>query len=241
MSINDDLKGLYLQHIVFLVEAMKSLPQEQLDGFSGPLLMKCPWETEYRESRKRLLIVGQQTNGWEPTFRDILALTAREIVENGMEHYEAFRMGRDYINTPIFLCPHFLHSVINGPVKKPSFMWTNVWKIDFGGNSIGQGTQDAVIGSFDVLKDEVRILKPDVVVFFTGHYYDDAIARQFPGVEFQGIEGVGRAGLAKLSHESLPDLTFRTYHPGFLIRGNKRQKQNYFQALLQVLAQDYFE
>ena len=65
--------------------------------------------------------------------------------------------------------------------------------------------------------------RPDVAVFFTGPsgYYTWETEQQFPGMKQIDVEGYDRRALVRLTHEGLPQATFRSYHPNYL-RQTKR-------------------
>ncbi len=69
---------------------------------------------------------------------------------------------------------------------------------------------------FDVLVSEVKLAQPDVIVFFTGHSYDECIRRIFPGAQFSPAApaGFGPNWLSTVKHGNLPDHSYRTYHLG---------------------------
>lgn len=73
---------------------------------------------------------------------------------------------------------------------------------------------------FDVVRFEVSELRPNIVVFFSGHAYDGCISRIFPSVSFDGLNQRPTEHLARVTgSDLLPDgSTIRTYHPGYLFR-----------------------
>jgi len=85
---------------------------------------------------------------------------------------------------------------------------------------------EKLVGGFHLLKEEIKIVKPDVVIFLTSWRYDDKIREVFKGVEFDVLE---KRKLSQLSHKDLPSLTFRTYHPNYL------QRSGHFNRILKEL------
>ena len=73
-----------------------------------------------------------------------------------------------------------------------------------------------------LLRREIAILKPDIVVFVSGPRYDGTIKSEFPDMEVSPLSrklpvmaaGVVRAG-------GLPARTVRTYHPEYLQRSRQ--------------------
>jgi uncharacterized short protein YbdD (DUF466 family) len=115
------------------------------------------------------------------------------------------------------------------PDKKIDYVWNNILKV---GMAKAKGTPPQEIVKltqehFPAIKAEVEILKPDVVVFFTGPYYDQYIKHEFPDAEFMKIQDMKEREICQVKSAYLPTRTFRTYHPGYLVRG----KQELFKVL----------
>jgi hypothetical protein len=68
------------------------------------------------------------------------------------------------------------------------------------------------------LTEEIRILEPTAVVFFTGPDYDITLHDEFPGLEMTAVDDRPIRQFASVFHKALPTRAFRTYHPGHLIR-----------------------
>lgn len=68
-----------------------------------------------------------------------------------------------------------------------------------------------------VIKSEIKILKPDIVIFFTGPYRDKWIEHNFNDAKFLKTEtSFSKWPLAQLVSKYLPEKSFRTYHPNYL-------------------------
>jgi hypothetical protein len=86
------------------------------------------------------------------------------------------------------------------------------------------------------LTREIETLRPSSVVFFTGPYYDDDLRDEFAGLRFEEVDGRDLRQFARLRHDSLPESSFRTYHPGYL----KRSKRwPWLQKLASQLGDEY--
>lgn len=81
---------------------------------------------------------------------------------------------------------------------------------------------------FNVITEELNILKPNIVLFFTGPNYDSVIADNFGEIEYKAIEPFSQRELAKLKLFDIP-FVFRTYHPNFLWRNDI---DSYFDTIL---------
>ena len=73
---------------------------------------------------------------------------------------------------------------------------------------------------FEVVREEVRVLAPDAVIFFTGPDYDKFIEEAFGSVEFCQIGPRSARQLTRVRARVLPVNTFRTYHPNYLWRND---------------------
>jgi len=77
------------------------------------------------------------------------------------------------------------------------------------------------------LADEISILNPTAVVFFTGPRYDEILRDEFRDIEFTTVDNRPVRAFARVSHERLPNssirASYRTYHPGYLVRSRERR------------------
>jgi hypothetical protein len=187
------------------------LPVAEL-GISNPLLVEVA--PEYEKTSRKLLIVGQQTSGWEDNFGDHLG---HDPVRELMAAYTRFELGRWYRATPFYQASYVVQMSLNPSGPAFGFAWTNLVKIDQGAMRPRPDIENLVAERFPVVADEIRMLSPDVVIFFTGPYYDDRLKKTFPGATMSPIDA-GEDYVARVQHEALPRLSFRTYHPGYLAR-----------------------
>jgi hypothetical protein len=88
---------------------------------------------------------------------------------------------------------------------------------------------------FGIISKEVAILNPNVVIFFTGSDYDKFILQAFPDAKFGCLPGSERSEkeLAALSHNGLPKIAIRTYHPDFLSR--KKATESYLNEIISAI------
>jgi hypothetical protein len=117
------------------------------------------------------------------------------------------------------------------PVRSPrlsegtftSIAWTNVFKVSYrrgspemGGDPNGKPNhRDPLIvlqEDFITLQEEIEILRPKVVLFFSGPDYDPHLEKALPGISLSGSRGLRKVhGLDGLCKEGV---ALRTYHPG---------------------------
>ena len=106
-------------------------------------------------------------------------------------------------------------------------LWTNLFRCSIDGGSVIYGCQPAEVEAIltfqgGLLRQEIRLLQPTTVLFFTGPLYDAALQSEFPGAEFVPLGDYLPRQLARIVAPDLPRATFRTYHPGYLARSRER-------------------
>ena len=125
------------------------------------------------------------------------------------------------------------------PNLKIEYLWNNVSKIGRGGKKFGQccGKPTSEIREieskfFNVVRDEIKLLKPDIVIFLTGFYADSDIKEKFglADSDFHTIkEGIF------LHRVDLPGVRYaaRTIHPS-----TPGQRNEYFGKHFEALVED---
>jgi hypothetical protein len=195
-------------------------------GPTNPLLLRIDKEDEWLSADLRIMIFGQETNDWE------------KQPDKSMEHlygvYDRFfnkgecwsyggAFWRGVSRFTDILAKKF-------PDRQTRYVWNNIVKV---GKCEEKGRppiniQEAEDEYFHVIPDEVKILKPNIILFLTGPKYDDAIRKNFGELEYAGIPPYTERQLAKIS---IPETDFagRTYHPNYLWRNDINA---YFNAIV---------
>jgi hypothetical protein len=88
-------------------------------------------------------------------------------------------------------------------------------------NATPKQREKMITVSTEVFQEEVKILKPDIVIFFTGPIYDYALKKIIYGSVFRDVLGHKERVLTVISHDILPKMSWRTYHPAYLQRSRK--------------------
>lgn len=176
----------------------------------------------------RLLFVGQEATAW---FTDIQAVT-QEAVVSLLAHYEEFAFGAEW-NSVFFQYIKEINSQVNS--GKREFLWTNLLKF---GRSKTHGRPEHKIVQlevihFNILMAEIRIVRPDAIIFLSGPDYDLDIAQRIPGVAFMPCGANAPRQLSRLCHPELPKHTYRTYHPNYLRQS--RQEEKYRDEIVSML------
>lgn len=207
--INEQLFDLYHQYTEQLCKLYSDLDNKEISDYAGPLL-PCCWEEKYLKSKFKLVIFGQETNGWCSQY-----VKSDDDIRKYIEVYRQFKLGKNN-STLFWRYAHRFNFWLNGE-DDLNFVWNNINK--FGKNS-GKGKPDqAVLADelcfYNIIREEIKILNPDVCLFLTGPDYDDYIKRKFTAVQFCRLSSFGSRQVAKLESVDLPINTYRTYHPGY--------------------------
>lgn len=181
----------------------------------------------YEKMKYKILIVGQENNGYgyetEPKKSMLFTLD--------------FQNGRYYDNAPFFSFPYSFCASINDCdnekySKKSYLAWVNLKEFSFETSSkkpLNEKAQNIIDNEYNILEEEIKIIKPDIVLFLTGPYYDYYIEKQLKGVEFKTVENYGIRQFTRVEHEALPKNSFRIYHPVYLRR--RSLENNYLEKL----------
>ncbi len=235
-SVNQQLQEKYQTYLT----SIYSQPWE--DNVSAPLLMNV--FPDYEKMEKKVLVVGQETHSWEKMNFNLTLEELQVIYENfNLGKPVALRDGKRlrYLTSPFWNFSRTLFHNLNKANlevtrKTNGFLWTNISKFDCNSTTPDHELQKRNTAGFHLLKTEISILKPDVVVFLTGTKYDCWINDVFnPQREIILSEGY----LTKLSvaDGSLPPLTFQTKHPRTLIGSKKANIENRYHEVIKRMTE----
>lgn len=207
-NLNKQLKDLYSE---FLPKFVGSFNETELQELSLPLLMHV--FSEYVKAKVKILFVGQETFGWGGKLNDSDKLNTSSLTEL----YKKFKFAIDSKkrNSPFWRFLHDFNNKMNPNGNEGGFLWTNLSKTDHNKTTPKKELQCKAISGYLLLREELKIIKPDIVIFLTSWKYDNMLREIFPNVEFDIIKP---RFLTQLKHNDLPILTFRTYHPAYLNR-----------------------
>ena len=207
--INEQLFHLYASRIQGINALYADRDAKDITDYVGPLLPYC-WEEQYLKSKHQLVVFGQETNGWYCDY-----MNSEEEIRKNIQMYKDFSLGTEY-NSLFWQYAHWFNKELN-EFDEQNFVWLNINK--FGSDSgVGRPEQEVLddeVRFYNLLADELSILKPDVCLFFTGPNYDQDILRKLPDVKFHEFGGFGLREVARLSSKHLPLHSYRTYHPGY--------------------------
>lgn len=256
IDLNDKLINLYGSRLVGLYTEFE--PIFARDGGIKPALPILLWlhdDEAYQKADIKVMIFGRETNNWNDGNRKALPNgtynfglqsnedVINEIMGNGKvcgicDTYDNYckpdsSEAKTQFSKRMLDLVARLRSAI--PDKTIEFVWNNIHKVGKGadgcGHCCGQPTaeiQEIVRKRFNVVPDEIEILKPDIVIFLTGKQADSVITRTF-GINSDDFEPVNpelflhRVNLAGIKYAA------RTIHPS---RKSKVELNSHFDALV---------
>jgi len=202
------------------------IPPRLATRLSPPLLLKIP--EQYLNSNRRILIVGQETLGWDfrPVHNFVDFNTIPNSVEMMTQAYQNFefslRSKRNY-RSPFWQAYRKMRIALGENKRgfQTSVLWTNLFRMSLdGGSVVKKGSrEDANLirdAGRSLLLSEIAILEPDAIIFFTGPNYDPHLNEHFRDCQRSAFNGHDIAKACILSHPRLPNDTWRTYHPRYL-------------------------
>jgi len=135
---------------------------------TNPLLIQVPHDFE--EYKFKIMIFGQETNGWcDECGNDGIFSSS---IEKSMKVYDEFVNKEGFLkyNSPFWQVHRHIKSNINSK-EETVFIYNNINKIgrmDRGSNTDINKLQ---FEYFNVIGKELDLIKPDVMLFFTGPKY----------------------------------------------------------------------
>jgi hypothetical protein len=191
------------------------------------------------------MFFGQETNGWGDIYGH------GKTVEEIRNSYEGFFNSK-------YCYEHYCKYFFNGikqiitllqkrnADKKIGHLCNNVVKMGYNGE--GKKFPDKFYGDIvkphlnGIIVEEIKILKPDYIVFLTGPTYCHVIDDVFGTPKRKPVEGFKPNQLCEaiISNEKMPSVkkSFRTYNPGYLQWKGKDVRENYFNKIIEEITQD---
>jgi len=229
----DKISKLYIAKNDQLIQTYEENWKEIVDfyesesRFSNPLLIEI--SEIYLRQKTKLFIIGQQTNTWylgfniSPNTNSIHRLICK---------YVWFNYGSDYHKVFWNTVREFEKAF---KIDKTAVCWSNICRFDKNGKYMGWGNFTRFSEHGELLKKEIELATPDIVLFLTGPRYDEEIKHLFADVVFFEIKNFKSNELVQLRILGLPQKTFRTYHPGYINRKGKEFKKKLINSITQKL------
>lgn len=209
---NQHLLELYKRHETAIFEIKSQCKVKDKKGMNGPYLIEP--NNAYWNANTKVAFVGQETNGWKTKE----CYTESSISEQ-MTKYKNFNLGETYKykGGPFWSVIRKIEDALTGSTLSSAAL--NLNRYDQGKKSPSLENQ-AILSSLDfLLLEELKLIAPNVIIFFTGPRYDARVKSllkiQSPMIEMNGFS---RRQLCQLETPALTSMIFRTYHPNYLRR-----------------------
>lgn len=226
-SINSALFDLYESYLPNLKELYDETDKLGISDYSFPLLLSC--HEGYLKAKKRIVFIGQETFSWWANKGN--KVTSKTDIKRLQENYLNFMLPQTY-SSPFW---NFIYEISGKNFGVPAnYMWSNVLKI---GKLIDKGRPDYRVTEletkyFNVGKEEIGILKPDILVFLSGPKYDRDIKSHFG--EFDIVQNIDCC-FDELKIEGIACKAYRLYHPNYHNYLGYDRKEEYKNKLVQLL------
>jgi hypothetical protein len=202
-SINQDLRRVY---ITMMPRIRQHFPI--IEGYSYPQLLEVPQSA--CNWRKRLMIVGQQPFGWSIDTKTSWDNDEGEV-DALLDLYRTFDLGGRYRATPFWSFSHMIAAQINEGSGEKSFLWSNLLKVDKDGERV-ESAKEVELKTIGLLAEEIEIIHPDLILFFTGPSYDSVLCKHLAVT----LDEQGNRLMSEVKGFQFSILALRTYHPRYL-------------------------
>jgi len=236
-KMNDLLKKLYSSKWEKISEMLQSFNEEEPDDFDNlathPLLIKT--DKEYEAADLKVMFFGQETNSWECETNDGIFEEGIDI-DTLLNRYNIFYLKKGYEKYGGYFWNFIRRLKDKKSDKKIGYIWNNVLKIGRREKGIPQqGLINYTFEYFNVIFQEIEILKPDVLLFLSSYRYDTFIKKSLGNFSIVPIEGFSTKELCVLKFDNFSvGLALRTYHPGYLQKLGKEKMDKILNKIRQM-------
>ena len=219
-AINRELKELYAKIPSEMTEYVNSFnARSDGDFISNPILLAAT--DKYCNAPKRMMVIGQETYTWLGEYNK-----GRYSADNSIGRlqnlYDIFVNEWVGYNSPIWNLYDRIQNIANK--NGTALIFNNLAKIGY----VEATGHDAKANKYlvDIFREEIRICRPDTILFLSGPNYDSLIEERFGKFSAERcIDGVASREFARLKFAN-PEFAgikaFRTYHPAYLQRSKNR-------------------
>jgi hypothetical protein len=206
--MDEQLEQLYRKNWSSLCSAL-----QPYSGLSNPLLASVPYD--YEAAIVRLLVVGQETHGWWGEWKPKEDVDYVKVLRG---YYCLFSRGRTH-SSHFFRMARRLQERVNPGADPFGFMWLNLYLCDQN-NDLPKEPAATALRTISLLRQEINILNPSAIVFFTGPEYDFTIKKYFPDAE---LTALSRSRMwCEFNADGITAKMARTYHPDAWLWGTRR-------------------
>jgi len=225
-NLNNKLRQLYINKLSTGNPCLLQVLREQRRNSNKstqpayPLLIKIN-EVNYGNADLKIMVFGQETNSWETKVSEIEMPIYESInlvdktVDAFMNTYYDF-FNRTDLKSPFWNAFKNIRKLTRD--MNCEIVWNNVYKIGNRGRNLNrphEKVRQIENDYFDVIQEEISILKPNVILFLTGPNYEARVNKKFGIRGYQSISNHETNKLAKILI-STEILAYRTYHPNYM-------------------------
>ena len=262
MKLHEQLESLYDSKWKGMAAALQavSLGEQATAKPAYPFLLSVqrwdngyPDESWYTGADLRVMVFGQETNGWVGDSEDEPAFGSSPVFNPDVpmgavmgihENFYATHYHQDGFSYNGARYGSFFHGFnrfvsllgTRFPGRRIACMWNNIVKFGKaeGSGFCGEEIYDVQKQHFMVAGKEVEILKPHLILFLTGNY-DSRICDYWAGARFTALPPFTAESVAKVALPGLDIPAYRTNHPS--ARLPKEEKE----AQLEAIVNDFWK
>jgi hypothetical protein len=236
MTNQNELMALYQRFL-----DPKNAAADMISELSAPFLIRT--NEQYENAKPKVVVVGQETNGWLGTYRDFLAesktIECARTKQCATSAFDVYEWILENHKTTFFQYLDMIRFGLYGKASahstRKTILWLNLFKISRGPMWRSPWKREVMRLQGDVVQREITLLKPDVVIFLTGPNYDDVLEDAAWNAQITEMGVYPKRQLAQvIQKELLPGLSFRTYHPKYL-RLKKKGLEFCIPAIVQAI------
>lgn len=202
-----------------LANAKPLFAENHLRELSAPLLVSI--SDAYLKAAIRIMFVGKETNGWWGKLESYYE--RQDAMSSLMTRYQKQMSGQNWPGRFFQMLRRTAQELLGA--QADAVAWTNLMRMDWehgrGYSRNSKGISEALTKiSQDMLRFEVELLKPDVIIFACGASYDSVIKATFP--DRTNSEAIVKRALWQFNVGDI--LCFRSRHPQATRRKNSAFK-----------------
>lgn len=220
-ELNNQLLEIYRNKFINLAPILNKYNESASfnEKATNPFLLKVT--ENYFDFKNRIMVFGQETNTWcyECGNNSVFS----NNIDKSIEVYKVFYLdgGINHYRGPFW--NEFKR--IKKTVSKSNnsvVIWNNINKIGRIGKGNVHSINEIQFEYFNVIRDEIKLLKPNIVIFLTGHDYDFFIRKNIGNFNQIKIKD----NLFELEFENDYGVSkyYKTFHPNALyMKGINKQ------------------
>lgn len=211
-------------------------------------------EEWYTKADIKVMFFGKEPNGWEKgtdvgdtmaAYEDFLDNNYVAIEGNGGYFSEGSPFFKRGING---IMAEIKDNLLNEyPGKRVSMIWNEISKLSTrtnkGGGRVSPEVHEIENKYFHVIPQEVKILQPDILIFFIGpgfegnDYYKYVLENFKLNGDPSPLDGFPINDIAKLPIEGVK-FAYKTYHPGYLPKDANTFHWKFYDAIIKDIKKD---